>query len=77
MTTRSLYLRLNPNEITDSESQKRYNANKVKVFKGKKIIGTPFIDKLITVANFNALPDGELQISDDDATLVAKGLEKK
>lgn len=78
LKTRSLYLRLNSTEITDgSESQKRYNVNKVKVFKGKKIIGTPFIDKHITVANFNAISDGELQISDDDATLVAKGLEKK
>lgn len=75
---RSLKLRLNPAEITQgSESQKRYNANKIKVFKSKQKTGTPAFVKTITVSEFNAVPNGELQITADDAKIVAPGGDKK
>lgn len=80
VATVSLKLRLNPTEIPADgpEALKRYNANIVKVFKGKKIDPSALkFTKPITVADFNAVPNGELQINADDAKIVVQGSEPK
>lgn len=79
VATKSLKLRLNPQEITDgSESQKRYNANKVKVFKGKKVTDKPLFEPaIITATAYAQAPNSELQITATEAKLVPPGGEPK
>ncbi|MCC7415408.1 MAG: hypothetical protein IT346_04970 [Epsilonproteobacteria bacterium] len=79
VATAGLKLRLNPTEIFDgTEALKRYNANIVKVFTGKKVEPSALkFTKPITVSDLQAFPKGELQINANDAKIVEPGLDKK
>jgi len=76
--TKSLYVQLNnpPAQENASDYIKRYNENKIKVFKGKQTTGNPIFNP-VTINATNFATDKELQITKLGAQFVEAGQEPK